>query len=470
MTSESFENHHHGGSEDARVVSFRACWVPVQFKIQISRVHGSPSTTTDDGEVLVDSFVAMRRPNFVDTSSTVAVADDHDLPREKKRRRSPKSQRRRSIAIVVSSSLAALLLVFYLSSSNQPATSPLRRDLTVNTTNATTTVRPLRPIDREFYTVRINTWQRPDQLRISVDHHLSCPGVVQVQVVWCTAQGPPPDWLSESNAVVEEHEHNSLNERFFLLNPSPTYGIFHVDDDVLRPCLALDAAFFRWTDHPDRMVGMDARTHVSADGGWKYGYMSTTQQTNRYSLTLTRAAFVHVDYMESYGTALPAEIRKTVDEHLNCEDIAMSLWVSSWTNGQVPLLADAWAMKSMVKLYSKAAISGSKGHKAIRDHCVDRFAELLDLKSRLKAAKLEHSEHRLFECGDRVPNVHPPDRIRRREALEAQIALWKHNSTAMNEDLAQARYHMSMPAFHAGLLEGTSVWKERYLGQGQVAR
>ena len=48
MTSESFENHHHGGSEDARVVSFRACWVPVQFKIQISRVHGSPSTLHDD--------------------------------------------------------------------------------------------------------------------------------------------------------------------------------------------------------------------------------------------------------------------------------------------------------------------------------------------------------------------------------------------------------------------------------------
>jgi hypothetical protein len=135
---------------------------------------------------------------------------------------------------------------------------------------------PLRPIDYEQYTIRINTWRRPEQLLVSIDHHASCPGVAQIQIVWCDKENEPPAevlvWEQETydnvEIIVERHEANTLNERFNILTtPTPTLGILSIDDDVLRPCEAMDAGFFKWTQSPHRMVGFDGRMHVEKDDG-----------------------------------------------------------------------------------------------------------------------------------------------------------------------------------------------------------
>jgi hypothetical protein len=133
------------------------------------------------------------------------------------------------------------------------------------------TLRQLRPVDVEQYTIRMNSWRRPEQLLVSVDHHASCEGVAQIQIVWCDKENePPPQLYNYSKVVIERHEENSLNERFRILSPTPTLGILSIDDDALRPCEALDAGFFKWTRFPDRMVGYDARVHVeNPDGSWK---------------------------------------------------------------------------------------------------------------------------------------------------------------------------------------------------------
>jgi len=134
----------------------------------------------------------------------------------------------------------------------------------------------LRPIDVERYTIRINTWRRPEQLLISVDHHSSCDGVAEIQIVWCDKENEPPDGLyNYSKVVIERHKQNTLNERFRILSPTPTLGILSIDDDVLRPCEAIDSGFFKWTQFPNRMIGFDARVHVEnkTDDSWAYGYM-----------------------------------------------------------------------------------------------------------------------------------------------------------------------------------------------------
>ena len=106
---------------------------------------------------------------------------------------------------------------------------------------------PLRDVDRDLYTIRINTWKRVEQLLVSVDHHSSCPGVAQIQVVWCDEQGDPPQELEQYPKVfVERHEVNSLNERFHILEQPPTLGILSMDDDVLRPCEAIDAGTYNF--------------------------------------------------------------------------------------------------------------------------------------------------------------------------------------------------------------------------------
>ena len=42
-----------------------------------------------------------------------------------------------------------------------------------------------------------------------------------------------------------------------------------MDDDVIRPCEAVDAGFFQWVRSPERMVGYDSRVHEVTESGWK---------------------------------------------------------------------------------------------------------------------------------------------------------------------------------------------------------
>ena len=49
-------------------------------------------------------------------------------------------------------------------------------------------------------------------------------------------------------------------------------------------------------------------------------------------MVLTGAAFLHKYWSFLYTTAMPAGVRDWVDEHMNCEDIAMNFLVANVTN------------------------------------------------------------------------------------------------------------------------------------------
>lgn len=333
---------------------------------------------------------------------------------------------------------------------------------------------PLQEIDQSHYTVRINTWKRPDQLRVSIKHFLTCDRVALIQIVWCTAQGEPPEWLvtwqtNEPRLVVEAHAENSLNARFHVLNPPPTKGILTIDDDVLRPCFAFDVGFAKWTSHPDRLVGFDARTHVIQNGKWKYGYLSETTRTNQYSMTLTRCAFVHVDHLKSYTEQIPFEFRAMVTEHMNCEDILLSLWVSHLTDCQPPLLGDYWAMKSMIKLYSPHAISGTSQHKQIRDECVDTFRRgfQLDCLERAEWVHRDADTHNpdLWEAGAPAVTSFVPVQ---QDSIQQGVMKWKQGGLPiMGEELVQLIQEASAIPYEHGLIEGSPPWKKKYQGTKQ---
>ena len=329
---------------------------------------------------------------------------------------------------------------------------------------------PLQPIDREQYTIRINTWRRLEQLQVSIQHHLTCPGVAAIQVVWCNDQGDPPNFLYENDLVhVERHSANNLNERFHIIDEPPTMGILSMDDDVLRPCDAIDAGFFKWVHHPDRMVGFDARSHqVDPDTGiWTYAYRSTTKKTNQYSLTLLKYAFLHRDYLDHYMTKVPPMVLQMVAKNFNCEDIAMSFFVSSLTHGKPPLLADYWAIDSMVKLYSPTKISASSSHKALRDECVDTFAQQYGLKNNFRTTKFIHPKHIMFGCGDtaKEENEKSYDKIMvdREVTLRTTVNSWDHTSTqAVQMEINKRKIAISGEAFRTGLLEHSEPWKNRW--------
>jgi len=323
---------------------------------------------------------------------------------------------------------------------------------------------PLRPIDKEKYTVRINTWRRNPQLLHCVDHYATCPGVAAVHIVWNDPENAPPEKLAKHRSgmvVVEDHTAvNSLNERFVVPEggaPS-TKGILCVDDDLFYPCEALDAGFFKWTRSPNRMVGYDRRLHddSSPSGEWKYGFLSLSKNRTEYSITLTRHAFIHVDYLQIYTNHLPQGIRNIIHRYKNCEDIAMSYLVSSMTEGLPPLLADDWAMQSQIKLHVEERISGTDDHKPVRDTCVHVFALFFGLHpgqesplGKAKYAEIYNDGKRYFPpIGDSLSQMN-----RREAELWKSLDSWTHrNYKYMRAKLIRKATNIAAPT---GIVEGT---------------
>lgn len=171
--------------------------------------------------------------------------------------------------------------------------------------------------------------------------------------------------------------------------------------------------------------------------------------------------------MDIYIKELPPSILDPVAKNFNCEDVAMSFLISSLTDGKPPLLADTWAIKSMIKLYVPDKISGTHDHKHLRDISVDAFAQTLGLKDpegsrRLRAATLYHKKSSLFDCGD-VPHhiLERNPKSDRQIALETMIREWKDHGDVPNK----IKKLMSGPAIHAfraGLIENSDPWKERF--------
>lgn len=354
------------------------------------------------------------------------------------------------------------------------------------------------PEDYEQFTVRINTWKREEQLKLALDHYSTCSAIAQIQIIWCLEQGEPPNWLQERELesrkrqlagnsststpsdppiVIERHANNTLNERFLELEPIPTAGVLSVDDDVIRPCLALYSAFIKWTLNPDRQVGFDARSHVvevvqsinnnSSSERWSYAYKSTTTKMNKYSITLTRFSFQHRYYLKSYWVDMPEKVRDVVAEHFNCEDIAMSLWISSRTRCKPPLLADYWAVNSQIQMYVPDKISGRKDHKHIRNMCFDMFADLFQLKGQFRAGNLYHSKdkyHGIFDYGVPSDNWNePPHEVLLRTQTNEVINRWKiQGQDVAMKALMSLIKTASQGIFANGLIEKTHPWKVRF--------
>ncbi|CAM9291604.1 unnamed protein product [Choristocarpus tenellus] len=213
------------------------------------------------------------------------------------------------------------------------------------------------------FTVALNTFQRPEYLKLAIEHYATCDGVDSVRVVW-SEQTPPPDPRSAPHlfnhrrpVLFHTHGNTSLNNRFYPLPDLKTEAVFVVDDDVDVPCPHLCAAYQTWERHRDALVGFYPRSHVhytgegvhKDSGDWEYLYFWRVLFKRNYSMVLTKAAFLHAKYLNLYsgvddvngggngdfdvvrfnvGMAMQ-EARAYVDSNRNCEDIAMQMVVTA---------------------------------------------------------------------------------------------------------------------------------------------
>ncbi|KAJ8601940.1 hypothetical protein CTAYLR_004458 [Chrysophaeum taylorii] len=229
--------------------------------------------------------------------------------------------------------------------------------------------------------VRVNTFRRDDLLAQFVNHYAKCPCVHEIAVVWSDVERRPPEWLKEMPKVrVERHAQDSLNNRFNALQVPTRPAIFSVDDDIFITCEGLLGALEAWRAAPSQMVGPAPRLIAPDDDhrGFRYLRWWHVWWNGRYSLVLTKVAVFHRDYLAIYADrADPVlrEVRAHVDAHRNCEDIAMSFVVANRTRAPpiwVRLHYDDYGQS----FASHAGISAAKDHVAVREACIQRFAEL----------------------------------------------------------------------------------------------
>eukprot|EP00904_Undaria_pinnatifida_P003716 jgi/Undpi1/13345/HiC_scaffold_8.g03004.m1 len=291
------------------------------------------------------------------------------------------------------------------------------------------------------FTVLVNTFQRPKQLAEAVRHYAACEGVESVRVVW-SEQSPPPDPVTSPALFdhpkpvrIQRNPTTSINNRFIPPSDLSTEAVFVVDDDISVPCEHLLAAFGTWRRHPDTLVGFFPRSHShtqqnpkhnqlrgqqeevergnEGEGGgvggvWEYLYFWRVLWTMEYSIVLTKAAFVHSKYLELYSgvsseggggggeEARTGELRKPlwsegmaeamaktrayVDDHRNCEDIAMQMAVTS-VSGLPPVAVFA----PVVDIGLFGGISTGEGggkwwkapHAKTRSRCLEDLHEIM---------------------------------------------------------------------------------------------
>jgi Glycosyl transferase family 64 domain. len=230
------------------------------------------------------------------------------------------------------------------------------------------------------FAVVINTFRRPDMLQSSLDHWVNTCGrndprskIAKVYVVWAEVDKVPPrpedivphygEQSSRSAPRVQfiRVPKDSLNSRFLpieelgmmdhsngnasdntAVSPSPIEAVFMVDDDVRVDCSSMWEGFQAWTYHPSALVGFYPRlASPKLNPNWFFQQSKTERvyhtwpvvySRRRFNIILTKASFFHKRYLELYHNEEenPREVLEYVDQHKNCEDIAMAFLVARY--------------------------------------------------------------------------------------------------------------------------------------------
>ena len=244
------------------------------------------------------------------------------------------------------------------------------------------------------FTVFVNTFKRTTTATAAAQHYRACPRVGEVRLVWVESKEVPPGMQKQLDqetygapVTVDSHfPTTDLNTRFKAIREVRTPAVFSVDDDVRVSCQDLHGAHDAWLGAPDRIVGFFPRMIQPSSGSrreWLYRAYPTVAYHQKYSIVLTKAAFVSTADMKLYGGAGAqlVQTRKLVEKHRNCEDIAFQ-FVSSRRSGAPPLYYSprdsvvdygSW----MFGMYLSGISSKNAGkHMLARNQCVTRLASI----------------------------------------------------------------------------------------------
>ncbi|OAQ64947.1 exostoses (multiple)-like 3 [Pochonia chlamydosporia 170] len=232
------------------------------------------------------------------------------------------------------------------------------------------------------FTIAMQTYRRPKELNDTLHALLAekIPSLQEVVVVWNDLENaPPPNYKSKYGVPVRyrHSKENSLNQK---LLPDPAYetqAIFLSDDDIYFKPRDLEFVFQSWRKFGRRrMTGGFTRCAVrEANGKWKYSFCSKDEGHNNYNMILSGLAFAHISFLDYYSSQdeIPKKIRAYVDEHFNCEDIAMN-FLTSLLTGEGPLLVKG--KDPYVSFVPTNGISTKPGHIEARSKCINDYNDM----------------------------------------------------------------------------------------------
>lgn len=135
----------------------------------------------------------------------------------------------------------------------------------------------------------------------------------------------------------------------------------------------LEFGFEVWREFPDRLVGFPSRMHLldNVTDKWKYN----SEWTNEISMVLTGAAFYHKYFSYLYTHSMPTALKTWVDEHMNCEDIAMNFLMANMT-GKAPIKVTPRKKFKCPECTNTEMLSSDISHMIERSECINQFASI----------------------------------------------------------------------------------------------
>ncbi|XP_052872324.1 exostosin-2 [Anopheles cruzii] len=237
---------------------------------------------------------------------------------------------------------------------------------------------PLIAPKAQGFTAVILTYDRIESLYILIQKLATVSSLQKILVVWNNQRKAPPHpslfpKIGKPLKVIQTVA-NKLSNRFYPYEEIETEAILTIDDDiVMLTADELDFGYEVWREYPDRIVGFPSRTHVwdNQTGRWRY----ESEWTNQISMVLTGAAFHHKYWSYMYTNAMPGNIKEWVDEHMNCEDIAMNFLVSNVTN-KPPIKVAPRKKFKCPECTNNEMLSADLNHMTERSACINQFAEI----------------------------------------------------------------------------------------------
>lgn len=226
----------------------------------------------------------------------------------------------------------------------------------------------------------MQTYRRPKELNktLTILLDVDIPSLHEVVIVWNNLDEKPPANFKSKHGVPVRYRAspvNSLNQKLWPDPKFETQAVLLSDDDVYYYPDDLEFVFQTWRKFgKHRLTGAMPRcADLGGNGEWRYTFCDGNKDD--YNLIITNLAFSHLAFLDYFSSDDPVmtNIRSYVDDHLNCEDIAMN-YVHALLTGSGPLLVRGH--KEWYNADPAEGISRKKGHMEARSKCLNDFAEM----------------------------------------------------------------------------------------------